>query len=121
MKNPIINEVQFNYIKLFNVVLLLTIAITGYILFRYNFITYSVYQTIFEKVLIFVSIPIVLVIRILQWTGLIPAFNTNPLMLIWPQLNQSNYPTLFKYSKVFNIILLFVILIWSYMNIKHGI
>lgn len=56
MKMPLITENQFNYIKLFNIGLLLIIGVGGTILYKTNILKYIEFNSVYKFVLYFISL-----------------------------------------------------------------
>jgi hypothetical protein len=121
MKKSLITENQFNYIHLFNVSLLLFIGLTGTILYKSNLLTNSEFSSFYKFVLYFISIPITLLLRLMQWTGMIPEYKTNPLKVFWPNFDEEHYPRYYKFVKIFNWVILSVILAISYLLLTNRI
>ncbi len=112
-----ITEKQFNCIHLFNISLLILIAFVCPILYKSNVLTHSEFSSFYRYILYFVSIPITLLLRLTQWTGIIPQYKTNPIKVFWPRFDEVHYPKYFKFVKIFNWIILLVTLIISYLSI----
>ena len=121
MKKPLITENQFNYIIFFNISLLLIISLGGTILYKTNVLTYLTFNSVYKFVLYFVAIPITVSMRLMRWTGMIPAYKANILKVFWPNVDEEHYPRYFKFVKVFNWVMILVVLVVSYLAITNRI
>ncbi len=121
MKMPLITENQFNYIKLFNIGLLLIIGVGGTILYKTNILKYIEFNSVYKFVLYFISLPIAISLRLMQWSGIIPMYKTNVFKVFWPKFDEVHYSGYFKFVKIFNWVIILSILIVSYLLITNRI
>lgn len=116
MFNIKLSEKQYNYISLAALIVFFSKVIINILTYKFGLIGYlntiSIIQT---NIILYLFIPLVLIIKILQWKNIIPKYESNPLSVIWPSYNKTNYPQYFNYNTNPNRRLLLLLLLGLFL------
>ncbi len=116
MLNINLTEKQYNYINFTAMILVFSTVILSITTYKFGSIEFiDTIKIIQTNIVVCLFFPLVIIIKILQWKNIIPKYKPNPLSVIWPSFNKTNYPQYFNYNINLNRRLLLLLLLGVFL------